>query len=368
MRRPPVDDRLAGIAHPWTTVSPASPTPSPEYTAIAGVGDEIVLINCAMFVPLEAAAAVLGVPATEVIDEQFPPAVATSYTGVVAAAMAAQAVRSAGGHQCRYVLGGAEDGSPEVFVSVLPNGADEFDRIEPDGNDGLNNLVPARLGDEAFSACRDGEWQGCRAEVLTGTTWLSISVSTPDLDPSIFQEYAAGVVDSLGGLKFAQPDAPARAECAALLSPQDLSGAGAVAGATVSDWLVLDDRSNQNAAAQVRGGLVDCAWSGTGAGSDAAFSGVALTILPGAGGRWGFQPPAEMASPIVLAPVDLAGEGDAAWPATGVESLAGCAADQCQVTLVADGVWLTLTTTGGAGLSGTTALATAAYARYAAAV
>jgi hypothetical protein len=47
--------------------------------------------------------------------------------------------------------------------------------------------------------------------------------------------------------------------------------------------------------------------------------------------------------------------------------LAGCAEDQCQVTLLADGVWLTVTTTGAAGLPATTGLATAAYARYAAA-
>jgi hypothetical protein len=353
-------------AHPSPTArsESASATPVPEHTLIAGVGDDIVLINCAVSVPLESAAGVLGVTVAQVIDQQYPPAVVTPYAGVVAAEMADQAVRAAGGHQCRYVLADGEYGGPEVFVSVVPDAVGAFGRIEPDVNDGLRNLAPAELGDEAFSACRDGEWQGCRAEVLTGTTWVSISVGTPDLDPALFQEYAAGVVESLGALTFAQSDAPARADCAALLSPDELAGAGAMVDATVSDWLVLDERSSQSAAARVRGGLVDCAWTGTGAGADAASSGVALTILPGAEGRWGYRPPAEMASPIVLAPVDLAGEADAAWPAAGVESLGGCAADQCQVTLLADGVWLTLTTTGPAGLAGTTALATAAYARY----
>jgi len=67
-------------------------------------------------------------------------------------------------------------------------------------------------------------------------------------------------------------------------------------------------------------------------------------------------------------PVDLAGESGARWPDSGIESLGGCAGNQCQVTLVADGVWLTVTTTGPAGLAGTSALAAAAYARYAAAV
>lgn len=361
---------LAGCA---ATPGPSAllPTPSSGPTFIAGVGDEVVLLNCEMFVPIAAAAEMLGVPVADVIDQQYPPAATTPYPGAVAAAMATQSVRAAGGQQCRYVLAGAEDGGPRVLVTVLPNAAAEFGRIEPDVNDGLRNLLPAELGDQAFSGCRDGEWQGCRAEVLIGTTWLSISVGTPEPDPAAFQAYASDIVDSLGALKFDQPLAPARTECDTLLSPHDVSVSGALVDASLSDGLVLDDRSNQNGAARVRGGLVDCSWSGTGGAASVTpigYSGVALSILPGAEGLWAHSSPTALPSTITLVPVDLAGESGARWPHSGIESLGGCAGDQCQVTLMADGIWLTVTTTGPAGLAGTSALAAAAYARYVAAV
>ena len=364
---------LAGCAATAETAATSPvPAPSPLSSVSAGVGDEIVLINCAMFVPIQAAADVLGVPVGDVIDQQYPPERTTPTLGAVAEAMSAQAVRASGGHQCRYVLAGAQDDGPSVTVRVLPNAASEFGRIEPDVNDGLNNMMPVSLGDHAFSACRDGEWQGCRAEVLTGTTWLSISVASPAPNPAAFQEYANGVVDSLGALTFAQPSAPARPECAALLSPHDLTGPGALLDPTGSDRLVLDDRAILNTAARVRGGLVDCTWTDAGVPgvTPIDYSSVTLTILPGAAG-WGHTPPAEMPSTIVPVPVDLSAEPGAHWPAAGVDALAGCADDQCEVTLLAEGVWLTVTTTGSAGsagLPGARALAVAAYARYVAAI
>ena len=63
--------------------------------------------------------------------------------------------------------------------------------------------------------------------------------------------------------------------------------------------------------------------------------------------------------------VDLSAQPDAEWPASGVEAMAGCGDDQCQVTLMAEGIWLTVTAPAEAGLSGATALAAAAYQRYA---
>ena len=364
---------LTGCAAGLGAAPPLAPAPAPDHTVIAGVGDEIVLLNCEMFVPIPAVAEVLGVAVADVAGQYYPPA--TPSAGAATVAMAAQAVRAAGGQQCRYVLAGAADDAeagaapdgPAVVVTVLPNAAAEFGRIEPDVNDGLNNMVPASLGDASFSACRDGEWQGCRAEVLTGTTWLSISVQTPDPDPAAFQDYATGVVDSLAALKFAQPPRPARPECGTLVSPHDLTESGALVDATGGDTLVLDNRGSQAVAAEVRGGLVGCSWTG-GSAADSGYGGVALTILPGADGLWGHTPPAELPTHIALQPVDLADEPGARWPASGVNALAGCAAEQCQVTLMADGVWLTATTTGAAGLPGATALAAVAYARYTGAV
>jgi hypothetical protein len=349
--------------------TPGSASPTPDSIAIAGVGDEVVLLNCEMFVPLADAAQVLGVTAADIIDQQFPPDDA-SYAGALAEAMAVHAARWAGGHQCRYVVAGdapadGEGRNPEVFVSVLPDGADAFDAIEPDVNDGLNNLAPAQLGDRAFSACRGGEWQGCRAEVLIGSTWLSISVGAADLDPGVFQGYADGVVTSLGALKFAHGSKTPRPDCDALLSPHDLGGAGATLEATGGDLLALDDRASLTMAARARGGLVSCGWSGTDA-SVGSYSGVTLTILPSAGAAWRYAPPTGIGSPIALEPQDLAADAEPGWPTSGVEALGGCANGECQVTLLAGDVWVTVT--GTAGMPGTRALAAAAYTRYAATI
>ena len=350
---------LAGCAASPVTDPSAVPT-SPGPTVIAGVGDEIVLINCAMYVPLDAAAGVLGLPVAEVVDQQDPPVADDAYPGAVAEAMAAPALRMAGEHHCRYMGSAADEGGPEVRVSVLPNGASEFGLVEPDVNDGLRNMLPAALGDEGYTACRDGEWQGCRAEVLIGSTWISISVASHDLGPDAFLAYAGGVVDTLGALTFEQQARASRPECGALLSPHDLNDSGALGDATGGDMLGLDDRKSQNIAARAHGGLVSCAWSG-----ESAASGVALTILPDAGGLWAVTPPAAIPSTVPMQSVDLSAQPDAEWPASGVEAMAGCGDDQCQVTLMAEGTWLTVTAPAEAGLSGATALAAAAYQRYA---
>ncbi|QYF72244.1 hypothetical protein [Cryobacterium sp. PAMC25264] len=351
---------LAGCAAVPVVDPSGAATAGSGATAIAGVGDEIVLLNCGIYVPLDAAAGVLGLPAAAVVDQQDPPVTVTAYPGAVAEAMAAPALRMAGEQHCRYVGSALEERGPEVRVSVLPNGASEFGLVEPDVNDGLRNMLPAALGDEGYSACRDGEWQGCRAEVLIGSSWISISVASPDLDPDAFLAYAGGVVDSLGTLKFEQKAPSSRPECGALLSPHDLNETGALVDATGGDLLVLDDRKSQHVAAWVHGGLVSCAWSG-----ESVASGVALTILPGAGGLWAATPPAAIPSTVPMQSVDLSGQSAAQWPSAGVEALAGCGDDQCQVTLMADGTWLTVTAPVAAGLSGVSALAAAAYQRYA---
>jgi hypothetical protein len=345
-----------------------APTPSPSFTA--AVGDEIVLINCAMFVPLDDAAEVLGLAAGDIIDQHFPPATASNADGVTEA-MAVHAGRVAGGHQCRYVRAGAGEGNsgPKVLVTVLPDAVAEFDAIQPDMIDGSITLVPAELGDRAFSACHDGEWPGCRAEVLTGTTWLSISVAAADLDPADFQAYGEGVVESLGALKFAHPAGVSRPDCDALVSPHDLSGAGAMLDPTGGDLLALGTTSSQATAMRARGGLVSCSWSGSDASIDAGGSGrngMSLTILPNGGSSWRYAPPADIPSSIALEPLDLAADADADWLGSGVEALGGCADGRCQVTLLAGDAWVTVTTTGTAGLPGARALAEAASIRYAA--
>ena len=332
---------------------------------MAGVGDEIVLLDCASVVPVAAAAEILGVPAAELVAQSSTDVTTVPASATVGQMMTSESLRAAGHYSCRYAPATGEQGGPAVSVSMLPDAAAEFTAVQPDSNDGRNNLAPADLGDAAFSACRDGEWQGCRAEVLAGTTWLSISVATPEPDPAAFLAYARTVTDSVASLKLARPAGPVRPDCGYLLSPHDLTLSAGLADPTGGDVLTLAESGSLAVAGQIRGGLVHCAWS---ADAEAGPSGVALLILPGRGGSWSAMPPGVAASTAALGAVDLSAEPGANWPVSGVQALAGCGAAGCQVTLLADGVWLTVVTTGTVDPASARELAVAAYARYVAAV
>nr|RZI34140.1 hypothetical protein BJQ95_03278 [Cryobacterium sp. SO1] len=325
------------------------------------MGDEIVLLDCASVVPMAGAAEILGVPAAELAARSSADVTTVSATVTVGAMMASESLRAAGHYTCRYELATGDEGGPVVSVSMLPDAAAEFRSAQPDSNDGLNNLAPADLGDEAFAACLDGEWQGCRAEVLAGSTWLSISVSTPEPDHEAFLAYARTVTDSVASLTLARPAGPARPDCGYLLSPHDLTVSAGLGDPAGGDVLNLAESGSLTVAAEIRGGLVDCAWSADG---DAGYSGVVLMVLPGRGGSWSAMPPGVAASTAELVTVDLSGEKGASRPASGVQALAGCGAGGCQVTLLAGGVWLTVTTPRAADSVSATALAVAAYARY----
>ncbi|TFC01702.1 hypothetical protein E3O42_10055 [Cryobacterium adonitolivorans] len=344
---------LAGCA-----AGPDPSTPTPGDIVVAGVGDEIVLLDCATVVPVTGAAEVLGVRADELAAQWSTDGTTVPATATVSEMMAAEALRSAGHYECRYALAAGATGGPAVSVSMLPDAAAEFARVQSDSNDGLNNMLPADVGDQAFTGCRGGEWQGCRAEILVGTTWLSISVGTPEPDPAALLAYARTVTDSVASLKLARPAGPTRPECGYLLSPHDLTTSAGLNDPSGVDALDLGEPGSLAVAGQIRGGLVSCAWS-----TEAGSPGVALMILPGRG-SWTAMPPGVAVSTAALDPIDLSAESGARWPASGVQALAGCSGDGCTVTLLADGVWLTVTAAGATDSSSATALAVAAYARY----
>lgn len=360
---------LGGCA---ATPGPSAPAPSPDSAVVAGVGDEVVLLNCSRVVPVDAVAGVLGLTPAEVVE--LPTSLGTTppYSAQVPVAMATTAMNRAGQQQCRYGQAGRGDAGPMVSVSMLPDAAGEFARVQPDSNDGVAELAPSALGDTAYSGCQSGQWPGCRAEVLTGQTWLSIAVARPDLRPADFGAYAGTVVAAVAPLKLARPSAPPRPECGALLSPHDLSvtgglaGAARVAGGAGADGLTLAESGSLATAAEVRGGLVQCAWSGA-----AETGGVSLTVLPGAGTGWSAMSPAVTFATDTLPAIDLTAQAGARWPTSGLHARGACTPDGCEVTLMADGVWLTVATTGGSGATGldaAAALAAAAYVRYTAAL
>jgi hypothetical protein len=360
---------LAGCA---STPSPSAllPAPSPTPTAFAeaGVGDEIVLLTCSTVVPVVAVAGVLGVPVAGVVELPGSTGTLPPFSDDVGTVMATEAMRHAGLHGCRYGQAGLGENGSTVTVSMLPDAAAEFGLARAVAEDGVGAFASSDLGDAAFSGCRDGEWQGCRAEVLVGTTWLSISVGASGLDPAGFAAYAGTVVDAVTPLKLARPLMPPRPECGSLLSPHDLSDTGGLAAATGGDAL-SPHVGSLAVAAEIRGGLVQCAWS-SGSG-DAGNQGVVLTILPGSASSWASMTPAVVFATDTLPAVDLSQAPNAEWPSSGVQSRGACTVAGCEVTLVADGVWLTVvtsSTSGATDLSVASALAAAAYARYAATV
>lgn len=363
---------LAGCVDGRSLV-PDLATPAPTVTTAVEVAEPDPRLDCAAVMPLDAVAGILGVAAADLVltlDRRPPGSAEAVKMAALRVAMADAAQAASGEQSCRYAVAAAGDqAGPYATVSVLPDSASYFGLAEPDANDGLP-MPPAELGDSAFSYCRSGEWDGCRAEVLVGTTWLSVTVATQDLEESTFLDYARTVVQAVAGLSLSRPDDAPRAECAALLSPHDLDGPGRLVVPDGGELAPVGGRSFSFIVPQYLAGLVDCSWVGTGEAGviPAEHSAVGLMILPDAGQSWSKASPADLPSTIPLLPVDLSGQSGAHWPAAGVQALGGCAADQCEVTLLAGDVWLTVTTSGPADLAGAQALAAAAYTRYAAAV
>ncbi|TFD87965.1 hypothetical protein E3T61_12605 [Cryobacterium lactosi] len=342
------------------------PSSTPTVTDAAPAATDGVRLDCSVVVPAAGVAGVLGVPVEDLIlgdpvqqTDGFAPS-----TALVGIAMASAALEASGQQSCRYVVPAGDDPGPSVVVTVLPDSGTYFTLTEPDSNDG-HPMAPVELGDAAYYACRGGEWHGCRAQVLVGTTWLSITVAMQEPADDAFLAYAATMVDQVRHVTLPDPLVPPRAECPTLLSPHDLTAAGRLVGASGGDVTPVGSGNFRFQVPAYRAGLVDCSWASD---QSAPWDVVRLTVLPAAGDAWRSMAFGALNSPIALQAVDLAREAGAAWPKAGVQAYSGCAESDCQVTLLAGGVWLTVTTTGPADLADATALAVRAYARYADAV
>ena len=344
---------------------PTVPTPTSTAAVVAEPSAQTVRLDCAVVVPSAGVAGILGVPEGDLVlgDAERSTDGYAPNSEVVAIDMTAAAVEASGQQSCRYAVPAGEDAGPSVLVTVLPDSASYFALTEPDPNDG-HPMLPVDLGDAAFFACRGGEWDGCRAQVLVATTWLSITVGMPEPDEAEFLAYAGTLVDAVAGVTLPVAVVPPRADCATLLSPHDLTIEGRLVGASGGDITPVGSGNFRFEVPAYRAGLVDCSWASD---QSASWDRVHLTVLPAAGEAWQKMKFAALNSPIALQKVDLSSEPDAGWPATGVAALSGCAGADCQVTLLAGDVWLTVTTTGPADLADATALAVRSYARYAAA-
>lgn len=344
----------------------AEPSSSAAPTAMAQEVEDLAPLDCPAVVPAAGVAGILGVPVEDLAQVYPDPATAEASPNseAVAIVMAAAAREASGEQSCGYWAAVGTEDESSVRVSVLPDSARYFALTEPDSNDG-HPMLPVDLGDSAFFACRGGEWDGCRAQILVGESWLSVTVARQEPDETEFLAYAGTLVGAVAEVTLASPPIAARVECPALLSPFDLTESGHLVDAGGGDITPVGSGNFRFEVPAYLAGLVDCSWgSDQGAGRDR----VHLTVLPAARNAWSHASIASLNSSIPVQPVDLSHEADARWPEAGIEALSGCSDDECQVTLLADDVWLTVTTTGPADLADATALAVRAFARYAAAV
>ncbi|TFC22756.1 hypothetical protein [Cryobacterium glucosi] len=343
----------------------SSPGASPEPTASATTTSLPVALDCGLVLPVDRAAAALGLPTNSLFDQATRPTAEQQPSSGATQIIVQDAADALGGLvDCSWSAPdngtGAltDDGSrmlPRVSVRVLRNAADEFTAGEPDSDDGLRGLHPVELGDTAYVACHPPEHDSCRAEILVGTTWVNATVSPQPTEES-FVAFAGTVVAAVRSAGSAPvTTAPVLVGCDALLTTADLADAVAIVHANPTDYGAAGSGDiGIRPAAQRTAGLVRCGWSSSDSG--ASSGGALLNILPAASAVWRATPPNQANSSIRFEAVS--GLGD--------EAFAGCGGDTCEVDVLSGGVWVLVQhdaqPTGN--LDGAKTLATAALANY----
>ena len=318
-------------APPLRTTSSATPT---------------VTVDCDEVLPIAMAAATLDLGASTLRH----PAPSTDDTdgvfqGAVPAAIRAEAHAASGAIDCEWTTPRPaasvhdDDGSMPAFiaVSVLPDAATAFAAIEPDADDGLNDFVAAQVGDEGYMACRDGEANQCRVETLKDGSWVSVTISPQPADHQTAIDLAATVATTVRGLG-SPASRRASASCESVLPDDEVMAATKMTHVTVENDNELGARSNLGGAAVALTGLVACSWSSGDNGSLDEFSIVAVPVAAIArpdsvsGGT---------TSTTALVPFsDLGGDGFSG------DGLEGCEPDYCEVDVLTDTVWLSVSSRG----------------------
>jgi hypothetical protein len=305
-----------------------------------------VALDCGLVLPVERAAAGLGLPANSLFDPSTQAAAEEQPNGGATQIIMQDAAVALGGLvDCSWSAPDngtgrlTDDGSrmlPRVSVRVLPNAAAEFTASEPDTDDGLRGLHPVDLGDTAYVACHPPEHDSCRAEILVGTTWVNASVSPQPTEESfvVFARTVVAAVEAAGSAP--GTTAPRLVGCDELLAPADLADAVAIESARPTDYGSPDwGAIGVWPAAQRAAGLLRCGWSSSGSG--APSGGVLVNVLPGAAAAWQATPPNQANSSIRFEAVT--GLGD--------EAYAGCGGSACEVDVLSGDVFVLVQYTAG---------------------
>jgi hypothetical protein len=304
--------------HPAIAVT-ASPSPAP------------VALTCDDLLPVDVAAAALGLPASTLVAWEFDNTEGTDGTrGAVVGAMSGAARAASDLVECRWSAEPVHsEKSPAVRISILPGAAEEFSLVVPDVNDGLTAFEPAAVGDTGYVACHGGEGQGCRVEALTGQNWLSLSVSPDFDDPATALDLATSLVERVKGMPTGEKKPPA-VNCDSLLTVESLQNAG-IADATQYTTDALGHRDSIWIAALHRAGYRSCGWTPADSSEPGIVSVSALSLAESPSAA---SPTGGATSSVPFEPV--LGLGDSA--------AASCTDDYCELVVIGSGTWLHFST------------------------
>jgi hypothetical protein len=310
--------------------SASAPKPPPiAVTAVPSAAP--VALTCDDLLPVDVAAAALGLPASALVAWEFDTREGTDGTrGAVVGAMSGAARAASDLVECRWAAEPVHSQkSPAVRLSILPGAAEEFSLVVPDVNDGHRAFEPAAVGDIGYVACHGGEGQGCRVEALTGQNWLSLSVAPAFDDPSMALDLARSLVERVKGMPAGEKKPPA-VDCDSLLTPESLQNAG-IADATQYLSDILGHRDSIWIAASHRAGYRSCSWTPADPGEPGIVSVSALSVADNDSAP---SPTGGATSSVPFEPVLGLGESAAA----------SCTNDYCELVVIGAATWLHFTT------------------------
>ncbi|MBO0983290.1 hypothetical protein [Rathayibacter sp. SD072] len=296
----------SGAPAPEGSASVSASAPAPASASAAPASE----LDCDSLLPVSRASEALRLPADR-LEGSRDGAVRSS-----AELIRAAAEENGGLLTCSWF---ETDGPASVVASAAEDAADAFAAL-PAG--------PAlAAGDAASGSCTDG---GCTAQVLVGSTWVSLALTGAPTALDL-AALASATADSASG-RLDEVVAGSGPVCADLLTTEQLTSLAGLVQPTPGAGTEGAPITTAGAAAAARAGYTSCTWTDA---ADAAYSGISVDALPSGEEGWRTLS-LTTGLAIPLSPVDGLGE----------RAISGCSAGTCEVDVLADGVWWRVLVTG----------------------
>ncbi|SMH49713.1 hypothetical protein SAMN06295885_3393 [Rathayibacter oskolensis] len=291
-----------GSGTPSATASP-SPSPSPSPSEL----------DCDELLPDSRAAAALELPERDLEG-----------TRDVAVRGSAELIREAAQENggllvCSWYQ---TDGHASISASAVEDAADEFAAV---GHSGTRLATDV----EAYGDC---SVDLCDIDVLTGSTWITIELTSAPASVDLASLAADTAGAAVGSLE--EPITATAPLCADLLTPEQLTTTAGLAQAAPGAGTEGTTPETAAGAAAARAGYASCTWTDA---TSSAYAGVTVDALPNGEEGWrNLSLTSGLAIP--LEPLDGLGE----------RALSGCDDTSCEVDVLAGDVWWRVLVTGDA--------------------